>query len=268
MWSQLYGKQMMRMRKVYLVVIFMILLMTLSGCRQTYFGEYTYRDFDHLDHWTELDDLGHDRIDMVYYYDRDFFGTPCPGCKMVNESIFLFGQENTLGVHLTLVNEREVQGLRPVGVRTAPRLILIENGEITHNVMGAGPIFEWLEALDKKQFELPYYDPPHQFEYRDFETFSLSQLQSLDNEDIIVYAYLEVCAACQLIKQDVLHFIDQYNGAYTVYIWDLLYVSIPSEYSDFPTVVPSIIVFESGDIIATYKGVAEVIDYLDTLHDE
>ncbi len=255
------------MRKAFTIIIATVLLFVLSGCRQTYFGDYTYRDFDHLDHWTELDDLGYDRIDMVYYYDRDFFGTPCPGCKLVNESIFLFGQENTRDVHLTLVNEREVQGLRPVGVRTAPRLMLIEQGEITHNVMGAGPIFEWLEALENETFELPYYEPPHQFEYHNFETFSLLQLQSLEQEDIIVYAYLEICAACQLIKQDVLYFIDQYSGDYTIYIWDLLYVTIPSEYSDFPTAVPSIIVFESGDIVATYTGVAEVIDYLDRLQD-
>ena len=254
------------MRKSLLLLAFMMILI-ISGCRQTYFGDYTYRDFDHLDHWNELTDLGHNRIDFVYYYDRDFFGTACAGCKIVNESIFKFGQENTLNAHLTLVNEREVQGSRPIGLRTAPRLLIVESGQVTHNVLGAGPILEWLEAIENEAFELPYYEPPHVHVYSDFEIFSLEKLRDLQDGDIVIYTYLEICAACQLIKQDVLQFIHDYEGRYAFYIWDMLHVSFGPEYSDFPTSVPSVIIIESGEIIITYTGAAAVIDFLDTLID-
>lgn len=126
----------------------------LSGCGQSQFGEYGYDDFPWLEHWDDLPMLGFDEgYTLVYHYNRDSLGNDCPGCVLINERLFAFGQQNTLGITLHLVNERTVQGQKPLALRIQPAVFFVHEGVIGHRVVGAGPITQMLDALEEGTFD-------------------------------------------------------------------------------------------------------------------
>lgn len=135
-------------------ILIVLFFSALSACQSSQFGDYTYDDYPWILHWDELSTLGfEDETLMVYYYNRDFFGTDCLGCVLVNEALFRYGAENSDAVTLYLVNERTVQGLRPTGLRGQPTLFFIEEGTIGARFFGAGPILEFLESLEAGTFD-------------------------------------------------------------------------------------------------------------------
>lgn len=139
------------MVKGFLIVLF---LSVLSACQSSQFGDYTYDDFPWILHWDELSPLGFEEEKiMVYYYNRDFFGTDCLGCVLINEALFRYGAENTDNVLLYLVNERTVQGIRPTGLRGQPTVFFIHEGTISARLFGAGPILEFIESLEAGTFD-------------------------------------------------------------------------------------------------------------------
>lgn len=108
-----------------------------------------YDTFDELFEWSDIEQLGfNETIDFVYFFNRDFFGTECPGCQIVRDELQQWFQEND-DYDLYLINERVVSGLRPVGIRSAPTLILIYQGQIVHRLLGAGPILDFLIQMDE-----------------------------------------------------------------------------------------------------------------------
>lgn len=107
-----------------------------------------YDTFDELFEWSDIEALGlSENIDFIYFYSRDFFGTECPGCQIVRDELKRWFQEND-GFDLYLINERVVSGIKPVGIRSAPTLILMYEGQVAHRVLGAGPILEFLNQLE------------------------------------------------------------------------------------------------------------------------
>jgi hypothetical protein len=133
-----------------LKALFIVFSITfLAGCQSAQFGDYTYDDFPWIMRWEELETLGFDEErTMVYYYNRDFFGTDCLGCVLINEALFRYGAENTDDVSLYLVNERTVQGIRPTGLRGQPTLFWVQEGIIEARLFGAGPILAFIESLE------------------------------------------------------------------------------------------------------------------------
>lgn len=129
------------------------LLLMLGACARP----IIYDTFDELFEWSDIEQLGfNENIDFVYFFNRDFFGTECPGCQIVRDELQQWFQEND-DYDLYLVNERLVSGLRPIGVRSAPTLILMYQGQIVHRLLGAGPILDFLIQIDEDPFAIQTY---------------------------------------------------------------------------------------------------------------
>lgn len=109
-----------------------------------------YDTFEELFEWSELEQLGHlESIDFIYFFNRDVFGTECPGCQIVRDELYQWFYQKE-DYTLYLINERVVSGLRPIGVRSAPTLILMYQGQVAHRVLGAGPILEFLNQIEEE----------------------------------------------------------------------------------------------------------------------
>ncbi len=123
------------------------------GCGPSMYGEYGYDDFPHVYDWAELDAVqNEDELTLGYYYNRDFFGTDCAGCQIVNEALFAYGMENDDGIELILVNERTVMGVRPLALNRQPAVFFYDDETITYVVTSAADILELLEALENGTF--------------------------------------------------------------------------------------------------------------------
>lgn len=132
----------------------LFLVLWLVGCGPSVYGDYGYDDFDAVSDWADLTTLDDETtITMVYYYNRDFFGTDCAGCQLVNEPLFEYGKTNTDGVELVLVNERTVMGLRPLTLNRQPTVFFLSGETIIHTVFSAKDILELLEALNNQTFD-------------------------------------------------------------------------------------------------------------------
>lgn len=132
----------------------LLFIFLLAGCGPSTYGDYGYNDFEALTDWADLASLDDDEtISMVYYYNRDFFGTDCAGCRIVNEALFEYGQTNDEGIELVLVNERTVMGIRPLTINRQPTVFFLSGEEITYTVYSASEILELLEALENNTFE-------------------------------------------------------------------------------------------------------------------
>lgn len=132
----------------------LLLILLLAGCGTNQYGDYTYDDFPSINDWSELATTGaNDSITMVYYYNRDFFGTDCSGCQIVNTALFEYGKTNTDNVELILVNERTAMGIRPLSLNRQPTVFFLQDGEITYQVFAAQPILEMLENMETGSFE-------------------------------------------------------------------------------------------------------------------
>ncbi len=131
-----------------------LLVVLLSGCGQSRFGDYGYDDFPWVEDWEALGTLGFEEgYTLVYHYNRDSLGNDCPGCVLINERLFAFGQHNTFNITLHLVNERTALGQRPLLLRQQPSVFFMVEGEIGYRVVGAGPIVEFLDSLESGRFD-------------------------------------------------------------------------------------------------------------------
>lgn len=131
------------------VVLSLLFIFSLMGCQRP----ETYDAFNEIFEWSEVEMLGfEDERMMVYYYNRDVFGTECPGCNLVRDPLFDFieAQEDFI---LHLINERVVSGIRPTGIRSAPTLLFIDKGIVTYYILGAGPILEALNQIEVGTFD-------------------------------------------------------------------------------------------------------------------
>ncbi len=132
----------------------LLLVLLLAGCGPSTYGDYGYNDFEALTDWADLASLDDDEsIFMVYYYNRDFFGTDCAGCQIINEALFEYGQTNDEGIELALVNERTVMGIRPLTINRQPTVFFLSGEEITYTVYSATEILKLLEALENNTFD-------------------------------------------------------------------------------------------------------------------
>ena len=133
-------------------LISLSLFFLLIGCSNST-GIYSYNDFESLFEWNELESLDSQRY-LIYYYNRDFFGTDCVGCQIVNEPLFIYGKENEDSITLLLINERTVTGVKPLIFRSQPMIVLIEDNEIIYTAFSAARILEALDIMNQEDFEI------------------------------------------------------------------------------------------------------------------
>ncbi len=148
------------MKRLLFLLITFFGLFSLAACSGRYFGEYRSRDFEHINHWEDFNDLGYDEPVFVYIYDRDWKGTYRQGNIVANEEVYRFGKENEFGIEMILINSREMQGDRQMAGVSSPsmhhaQLLLVEEGLIVDEALSAREILEWIEAMEKSEYDWP-----------------------------------------------------------------------------------------------------------------
>lgn len=131
----------------------LFILLTLVGCTSDT-GTYSYDDFESIFNWEEIENLEEETLTLIYYHNRDFFGTDCAGCEMVNEALFDYGKENDESIELILINERTVSGVKPLIFTGQPMIALIQNNEIIYTAFSASKIVETLDIMNADDFTI------------------------------------------------------------------------------------------------------------------
>ncbi len=148
------------MKRILFALVVIAGLSLLAGCGGRQFGEYRSRDFEHINHWEDFNDLGYEEPVFVYIYDRDWMGTYRQGNIAVNEELYRFGKENEFGLEMILINAREMQGDRQMAGVSSPtmhhaQLLLVKEGLIVDEVLSAREILEWIEAMENGEYDWP-----------------------------------------------------------------------------------------------------------------
>ncbi len=148
------------MKRLLFLLIGVVGLFLLAGCGGRHFGDYRSRDFEHINHWEDFNDLGYEDPVFVYIYSRDIFGTYRQGNVAANEEVYRFGMENEFGLEMILINSREMQGDRQMAGVASPtmyhaQLLLVEEGLILEEVRSAREILEWIEAMEDGEYDWP-----------------------------------------------------------------------------------------------------------------
>lgn len=87
--------------------------------------EVEYSDFTHIESYEEILTVNSSRY-YVYYYSKNY-----QECQQIEKEIFMFAQDNDLGVKLYFVNAASVEGVNMIsGMNTIPTLLIVEDGVV------------------------------------------------------------------------------------------------------------------------------------------
>ncbi len=125
------------MKKILLITC--ILLMTLIGCTRQI--EKNYEDFDHMDHWDELNNLTEEETYLFYY---------SPFCKISqsieDEVTDYFVVLEQRGVPIILIHEGMIfeQGEQPLEIIETPSILVYRDKVFIEIISGAKPVTQYL----------------------------------------------------------------------------------------------------------------------------
>lgn len=128
------------------------LLLFLVGCSSGT-DQVSYDQFESVFEWEDIDGLD-EKDYMIYYYNRDFFGTECAGCQIVKAPVLEYGLNNDEDITLLLINERTVRGIKPTLYSGQPMVVVISNNKVITSAFSALKILELLEIMNEETFEL------------------------------------------------------------------------------------------------------------------
>jgi thiol-disulfide isomerase/thioredoxin len=107
-------------------------------------------------------------------------------------------------------------------------------------------------------------EPQADLEYSDLAAkalFTHVEAESKSNDKYVVYYYQEACSHCQSVKQDILAFALDFEYL-DFYIIDSSKTPDSSSYEEFRG-TPTIFVLSGGEIIESYIGSVQVLDFID-----
>ena len=124
------------------ILLCLLIFIFLVSCQKT-LPNKDYADFNHMDHWDELNTLPDGEVLLFYY---------SPFCTIsksiedeVTEYFVILEDEGTpiLLIHEGLIFE---QGEQPLEVIETPSLLVYNNREFVEIISGAKPVTEYLSA--------------------------------------------------------------------------------------------------------------------------
>lgn len=125
------------MRIVY-ILFSVLLLMTLMACQEE---PRTYEDFEHLDHWSQVDEFDDGKV-LVFYY-----SPYCPACKSIQEEVVDFKENHSDRVPLHFMVSKDRQGTPPVELKSVPAILVFEDREFIEMIIGANNSKAYLAEL-------------------------------------------------------------------------------------------------------------------------
>jgi len=264
------------------MLIGITLVFLLAGCGERYYGDYKYSDFERIDHWNDLETLGHDDYVFVYVYNRDFLGNETPGTQMINEDIFTFGMENTFDYPMYRINQREVSGPRPENVqRRDPKLLIVRHGTVVDKFYGALPIMGFLEAVDAERYIFPellglladdsetfegyaYHDFSHLRTWRDVHTLGRTQTGIHTIE--MVYVYHRDVTGTSSESETINEALFPYAVSEDLSLWLAnITTTIGLLPEGYEHTVPALMLVVNENIVALYEGQTDIMAFIDAL---
>lgn len=130
------------MKKIFLFLI----IFTLVACQKA-LPNKDYADFEHMDHWDELNSLPDGEV-LLFYYSP--FCTISKSIEDEATEYFVILEE--AGTPIILIHEGLIfeQGEQPLEVIETPSLLVYNNREFVEIISGAKPVTEYLsEKIDQ-----------------------------------------------------------------------------------------------------------------------
>ena len=256
--------------RTYILLIGFIGILFLSACGgQDTFGDYSYSDFQRIEDWDDVNDLGHDDFVFVFVYNRDYFGGLSTGTEMVSEDILKFGAENPMGYTMYRVNQSDVTGIRPSNVqRRDPKVLIVRHGEVVDKFYGALPIFNFLEAHEEDRYIYPalilelekdaIYEP-----YTHFNNWRDIRDMARDSSGL-VYIYAQDAEGrteeTKAIDDVLLDYIDSEDITFFLGNGHTMIGLVPAEMTpDYP----SLHIVENNVIVESFTTVEEIMDFIE-----
>ena len=122
------------MHRLIIAPLIALVFLTLAACG----GEKTYDDFDHINHWDDLDQLTGDQS-LVYFYTRT-----CHACTSIKTDVLDMLSQLMDDVEVYLVDATVVQGQPPIELRYVPTLIVFHDGVVSDHMIGPQPVLTYL----------------------------------------------------------------------------------------------------------------------------
>jgi thiol-disulfide isomerase/thioredoxin len=121
------------------IIFTVFILLTLAACQEK--DPKTYEDFEHLEYWSEVDDLEEGKI-LIFYY-----SPYCPACKSIQEEVVGFKETHGDKVPLHFMIPRDYQGTPPVELRSVPAILVFEDHAFIEMIIGANNCKAYLSEL-------------------------------------------------------------------------------------------------------------------------
>ena len=221
------------MRKLYSLILWLLLVVTLSAC-DDWERTSPYARHEHLSSWSQLDRMTVDGIWIVYFYlDR------CAACLGIEEDVLNFASQYGSQIPIYFVNSGRVDDDPPAGVRRVPTLLIYDHDELIEVVTNEPIILRRLNALAEGTYM-------GQLDYDDFNHFTHwdEHLDVEHNTTWLIYYYANNCTACENFRQDIFSFSANQMIDIPVY-----FVNADTIEGDVPfdlRFTPTLIIFQSG----------------------
>lgn len=128
------------------IILIILVTFSLVACQKD-LPNKDYADFDHMDHWDELNDLPDGEVILFYY------SPYCVISKSIEDEAteyFVILEES--GIPVILIHEGLIfeQGEQPLEVIETPSLLIYEDKEFVEIISGAKPVTEYLSIKANK----------------------------------------------------------------------------------------------------------------------
>ena len=122
-----------------LIGLLLTSLLFVWGCTRE--QTYRYTDFEHIEHWDNLDRLQGDKT-IIYYYDPF-----CDICIALEEPVTKLLKQLENDIEIFLINDGKIyeQGEPDFETFGVPSLIIFYNQEFYEWISGSNPTLEYLE---------------------------------------------------------------------------------------------------------------------------
>lgn len=243
--------------KKLIFILTLLFALTLSACSPTEEddGILEYSDLASKTLFTNVDaeTKSNDKY-IVYYYQEG-----CSHCQDIKQQILSFALEfDYLDFYLVdSFNTPDSSSYEEF--RGTPTAFVISGGEVIESYEGSDQILELIEKYSNLQFEYELFESQ--------KLTSYSDVLEIEEDNYLVYYYLESCPNCIAIKDVFLKwaFTKNVNEFYIMNGADVLSPDdIPTELQILASGTPLLIVMSNGIFTDEYYlGQDEILDYIE-----
>jgi len=238
-------------------ILILLFTLTLSACNpvEEDDGVLEYNDlaskalFTHVDAESKSNDKY-----IVYYYQE-----ACGHCQEIKQEILAFVLEfDALEIYI-IDTSKALDSSSFQEYRGTPTVFVISGGEVIESYIGSDDILRFIDEYSDIQYDYDLFESQ--------QVSSYNQILELEEDEYLVYYYLESCPNCNEIKDQLLAWafsknIDEFyllNGADVENPDD-----IPTELQILASGTPLLIVMSNGIFTDEYySGKDAILDYID-----